>query len=89
MHFDSFDNQISAKLSFTVQTFKKQNSMDMEKYNGLMIDVHYLVRQPQINNGIVIINFADNNAFVLYVIICYTFSCFFAFLVLFCRVTDT
>ena len=29
-----------------------------------MIDVHYLVRQPQINNGIVIINFADNNAFV-------------------------
>ena len=64
MHFDSFDNQISAKLSFTVQTFKKQNSMDMEKYNGLMKDVHYLVRQPQINNGIVIINFADNNAFV-------------------------
>ena len=64
MHFDSFDNQISAKLSFTVQTFKKQNSMDMEKYNGLMIDVHHLVRQPQINNGIVIINFADNNAFV-------------------------
>ena len=64
MHFDSFDNQISAKLSFTVQTFKKQNSMDMEKYNGLMIDVHYLVRQPQINNVIVIINFADNNAFV-------------------------
>ena len=64
MHFDSFDNQISAKLSFTVQTFKKQNSMDMEKYNGLMIDVHYLVRQPQINNAIVIINFADNNAFV-------------------------
>ena len=64
MHFDSFDNQISAKLSFTVQTFKKQNSMDMEKYNGLMIDVHYLVCQPQINNGIVIINFADNNAFV-------------------------
>ena len=64
MHFDSFDNQISAKLSFTVQTFKKQNSMDMEKYNGLMIDVHYLVRQPQINNGIGIINFADNNAFV-------------------------
>ena len=64
MHFDSFDNQISAKLSFTVQTFKKQNSMDMEKYNGLMIDVYYLVRQPQINNGIVIINFADNNAFV-------------------------
>ena len=64
MHFDSFDNQISAKLSFTVQTFKKQNSMDMEKYNGLMIDVLYLVRQPQINNGIVIINFADNNAFV-------------------------
>ena len=64
MHFDSFDNQISAKLSFTVQTFKKQNSMDMEKYNGLMIDVHYLVRQPQINNEIVIINFADNNAFV-------------------------
>ena len=64
MHFDSFDNQISAKLSFNVQTFKKQNSMDMEKYNGLMIDVHYLVRQPQINNGIVIINFADNNAFV-------------------------
>ena len=76
MHFDSFDNQISAKLSFTVQTFKKQNSMDMEKYNGLMIDVHYLVRQPQINNGIVIINFADNNAFVLHVIICYTFSCY-------------
>ena len=64
MHFDSFDNQISAKLSFTVQTFKKQNSMDMEKYNGLMIDVYYLVRRPQINNGIVIINFADNNAFV-------------------------
>ena len=64
MHFDSFDNQISAKLSFTVQTFKKQNSMDMEKYNGLMIDVHYLVRQPQINNRIVIINFADNKAFV-------------------------
>ena len=64
MHFDSFDNQISAKLSFTVQTFKKQNSMDMEKYNGLMIDIHYQVRQPQINNGIVIINFADNNAFV-------------------------
>ena len=64
MHFDSFDNQISAKLSFTVQTFKKQNSMDMEKCNGLMIDVHYLVRQPRINNGIVIINFADNNAFV-------------------------
>ena len=64
MHFDSFDNQISAKLSFTVQTFKKQNSMDVEKYNGLMIDVHYLVRQPHINNGIVIINFADNNAFV-------------------------
>ena len=64
MHFDSFDNQISAKLSFTVQTFKKQNSMDMEKFNGLMIDVDYLVRQPQINNGIVIINFADNNAFV-------------------------
>ena len=64
MHFDSFDNQISAKLSFTVQTFKKQNSMDMEKYNGFMIDVHYLVRQPQINNGTVIINFADNNAFV-------------------------
>ena len=63
-HFDSFDNQISAKLSFTVQTFKKQNSMDIEKYNGLMIDVRYLVRQPQINNGIVIINFADNNAFV-------------------------
>ena len=75
MHFDSFDNQISAKLSFTVQTFKKQNSMDMEKYNGLMIDVHYLVRQPQINKGIVIINFADNHAFVLHVIICYTFSC--------------
>ena len=64
MHFDPFDNQISAKLSFTEQTFKKQNSMDMEKYNGLMIDVHYLVRQTQINNGIVIINFADNNAFV-------------------------
>ena len=63
-HFDSFDNQISAKLSFTVHTFKKQNSMDMEKYNGLTIDVHCLVRQPQINNGIVIINFADNNAFV-------------------------
>ena len=59
MHFDSFDNQISAKLSFTVQ-----KSMDMEKYNGLMIDVHYRVRQPQINNGILIINFADNNAFV-------------------------
>ena len=39
MHFDSFANQISVKLSFTVQTFKKQNSMDMEKYNGLMIDV--------------------------------------------------
>ena len=38
--------------------------MDMEKYNGLMIDVHYLVRQPQINTGIVIINLADNNAFV-------------------------
>ena len=38
--------------------------MDMEKYNGLMTDVHYLVRQPQINNGIVIINFADNCAFV-------------------------
>ena len=38
--------------------------MDMEKYNGLTIDVHYLVCQPQINNGIVIINFADNNAFV-------------------------
>ena len=39
--------------------------MDIEKYNGLTIDVHlYLVRQPQINNGIVIINFADNNAFV-------------------------
>ena len=36
----------------------------MEKYNGLMIDVHYLVRQPQINNGIVIINFADSNACV-------------------------
>ena len=64
MYFYSFDNQISAKLSFTVQTFKKQNSMDMEKYNGLMIEVHYRVRQPQINNGIVIINFADNNAFV-------------------------
>ena len=64
MHFDSLDNQISAKLSLTVQTFKKQNYMDMEKYNGLMIDVHYLLRQPQINNGIVIINFADNNAFV-------------------------
>ena len=62
--FDSFDNQIIAKLIFTVQTFKKQNSMDMEKYNGLMIDIHYLVRQSQINNGIVIINFADNNAFV-------------------------
>ena len=46
-HFDSFDNQISAKLSFTVQTFKKQNSMDIEKYNGLKIDVHYLVRQPK------------------------------------------
>ena len=64
MHFVSFDNQISAKLSFTVQTFKKQNSMDMKKYNGLMIDVHYLVHQPQKNYGIVIINFADNNAFV-------------------------
>ena len=38
--------------------------MDIGKYNGLTIDVHYLVRQPQINNGIVIINFADNNAFV-------------------------
>ena len=39
--------------------------MDMEKYNGLTIDEHYLVvRQPQINNGIVIINFADNNVFV-------------------------
>ena len=38
--------------------------MDIEKYNGLTIDVHYLVRQPQINNGVVIINFADNNAFV-------------------------
>ena len=46
MHFDSFDNQISAKLSFTVQTFKKQNSMDMEKYNGLMIDVHYSSSTP-------------------------------------------
>ena len=64
MHLDSFDNQISAKLSFTVHTFKKQNSMDMGKYNRLMIDVRYLVRQPQINNGIMIINFADNNAFV-------------------------
>ena len=52
MHFVSFDNQISAKLSFTVQTFKEQNSMDMEKYNGLTTDVHYLVHQPQINNGI-------------------------------------
>ena len=31
MHFNSFDNQISAKLSFTVQTFKKQNSMAIEK----------------------------------------------------------
>ena len=38
--------------------------MDIENYNGLTIDVHYLVRQHQINNGIVIINFADNNAFV-------------------------
>ena len=38
--------------------------MDIEKYKGLPIDVHYRVRQPQINNGIVIINFADNNAFV-------------------------
>ena len=38
--------------------------MDIEKYNGLAIDVHYPVRQPQINNEIVIINFADNNAFV-------------------------
>ena len=38
--------------------------MDTEKYNGLTIDVHYLVRQPQINNGIGIINFADNIAFV-------------------------
>ena len=38
--------------------------MVMEKYNGLTIDGHYLVRQPQRNNRIVIINFADNNAFV-------------------------
>ena len=37
--------------------------MDMEKYNGLPMDILYLVRQPQINNGIVIINFAVNNAF--------------------------
>ena len=36
----------------------------MEKYNGLPIDILYLVRQPQINNGIVIINFAANNAIV-------------------------
>ena len=59
----TFDNQISAKLIITVQTFKKQNSMDMEKYNGLPMGILYLVRQPQINNGMVIINFADNNAF--------------------------
>ena len=57
------DNQISAKLIFTVQTFKKQNSVDMEKYNGIPMDILYLVRQPQINNGIVIINFAVNNTF--------------------------
>ena len=38
--------------------------MDIEKYNGLTIDVHFVVRQPQINKEIVIINFADNNAFV-------------------------
>ena len=37
--------------------------MDMEKYNGLPMDILYLVRQPQINNGIVIINFVINNAF--------------------------
>ena len=55
---------IKSQPSFTVQTCKRQNSMDIEKYNGLTTDVHYLVRQPQINNGIVIINFADNNAFV-------------------------
>ena len=47
-----------------VKIFKKQNSMDMEKYNGLLpMDILYLVRQPQINNGIVIINFDVNNAF--------------------------
>ena len=48
------------QLIVTVQTFKKQNSMDMEKYNGLPMDILYLVRQPQTNNGIVIINFAVN-----------------------------
>ena len=35
----------------------------MEKYNGLPMDILYLVRQPQINKGIVIINFAVINAF--------------------------
>ena len=35
--------------------------MDIEKYDGLTIDVHYLVRQPQINNGIVIINSKDSH----------------------------
>ena len=34
--------------------------MDKEKYNGLPIEILYLVRHPQINNGIVIINFAVN-----------------------------
>ena len=37
--------------------------MDMEKYNGLPMGILDLVRQPEINNGIVIINFVVNNAF--------------------------
>ena len=38
--------------------------MDIEKYNGLTIDT-LSSSSTQINNGIVIINFADNNAFEL------------------------
>ena len=60
----TFDNQLSAKLIFTVQTFKKQNSVNMEKYNGLSMDILYISSSStQINNGIVIFNFAVNNAF--------------------------
>ena len=38
--------------------------MDIEKYNGLTIRRTLSSSSTQINNGIVIINFADNNAFV-------------------------
>ena len=52
------------KLIFTVHTFKKQNSIDMEKYNGLSIDILYLVRQPQVNIIIIIITlFQEDNIF--------------------------